>query len=77
MSAAVTGLYWKRSNEDAWPELIELASAAPHVPTMMELFRRAPVNARLSVLTALVRTSRGHDRLGNMRPEAGERLRAE
>jgi hypothetical protein len=76
MAAAVTALYWNRANTDAWSELVELASAAPHVPTLLELYRRAPAAARPSVLTSLIRTSRGHDRLGNMRPDAGEQLRA-
>jgi hypothetical protein len=77
MAAAVTALYWNRSNEHAWSELVELASAAPHVPTLLELFRRVPVPARPPVLAELIRISRSRDRLGNMRPTAGERLRAE
>lgn len=76
MAAAVTALHWDRSNERAWSELVDLASAAPHVPTLLELFRRMPIPARPSVLPGLIRISRGHDRLGNMRPTAGERLRA-
>lgn len=64
MAAAVTALYWNRSNERAWSELVDLASAAPHVPTLLELFRRVPVPARPSVLAALIRASRGRDRLG-------------
>lgn len=77
ISAAVAALYWNRSNERAWAELVDLAAAAPHIPTMLELFRRVPVDSRPSVLSALIRISRGHDRLGNMWPDAGERLRAQ
>lgn len=76
ISAAVTSLYWDRSNKVAWAELVDLASAAPHVPTLLDLFRRVPADARPRVLTKLISLSRGRDRLGNMRPADGERLRA-
>ena len=75
ITAAVTSLYWGRSNT-VWAELIELASAAPHVPTLLDLFRRVPAAARPPVLSQLISLSRGHDRLGNMSPAEGERLRA-
>ncbi len=73
----ITSLYWDRSNKIAWAELVDLASAAPHVPTLLALFRRAPADARPPVLTKLISLSRGRDRLGNMRPADGDRLRAE
>jgi hypothetical protein len=76
IAAAVTALYWNRSNTGAWAELFDLASAAPHVPTLLELFRRVPADVRSSQIGALISLSRGHDRLGNMRPESGEELRA-
>jgi hypothetical protein len=76
IGAAVTSLYWDRSNKIAWAELVDLACAAPHVPTLLDLFRRVPAAARPPVLTMLISLSRGHDRLGNMRPADGERLRA-
>jgi hypothetical protein len=76
ITAAVTSLYWDRSNKTAWAELVDLASAAPHVPTLLDLFRRVPTAARPPVLTKLISLSRGRDRLGNMRPADGERLRA-
>ena len=76
IAATVIALYWNRSNKEAWAELFTLASAAPHVPTLLELFRRVPAETRPSQLTALISLSRGHDRLGNMRPEPGARLRA-
>jgi hypothetical protein len=69
-------LYWDRSNKVAWAELVDLASAAPHVPTLLDLFGRVPADARPRVLTKLISLSRGRDRLGNMRPADGERLRA-
>jgi hypothetical protein len=77
IAAAVTSLYWDRSNKTAWAELVDLASAAPHVPTLVDLFRRVPADARPRVLTRLISLSRGHDRLGNMRPADGKRLRTE
>lgn len=76
IAAAVTALCWDRSNKTAWAELVDLASAAPHVPTLLDLFRRVPAVARPPVLTQLISLSHGHDRLGNMRPAQGERLRA-
>ena len=44
IAAAATSLYWDRTNKTAWAELADLASAAPHVPTLLDLFRacRAP-----------------------------------
>jgi hypothetical protein len=76
IAAAVTSLYWDRANKTAWAELADLASAAPHVPTLLDLFARVPPAARPPVLTTLISLSRGRDRLGNMRPADGERLRA-
>jgi hypothetical protein len=76
LTAAVTALYWDRSNKAAWTELVDLACAAPHVPTLLDLFRRVPADARPPVLSQLISLSHGHDRLGNMRPAQGERLRA-
>jgi hypothetical protein len=76
IAAAVTSLYWDRANKLAWAELADLASAAPHVPTLLGLFARVPLAARPPVLTTLISLSRGRDRLGNMRPADGERLRA-
>jgi hypothetical protein len=46
------------------------------VPTLLELFRRIPLESRPKILSQLIAQSRGHDRLGNMRPAAGEQLRA-
>jgi hypothetical protein len=76
IAAAATALYWDRSNKTAWAELADLASAAPHVPTLLGLFARVPIASRPPVLTTLISLSRGRDRLGNMRPADGERLRA-
>jgi hypothetical protein len=75
IAAACTALHWERASKSAWSELIDVASAAPHVPTLLDLFRRVPPEARPPVLTQLIALSRGRDRLGNMHPEAGERLR--
>ena len=38
------------------------------VPTLLELFRRIPLESRPKILSQLIALSRGHDRLGNMRP---------
>jgi Protein of unknown function (DUF4236) len=75
IAAAVTSLYWDRANNAAWAELADLASAAPHVPTLLDLFARVPPAARPPVLTMLISLSHGTDRLGNMRPADGDRLR--
>ena len=56
LQALIEALYWGRSNADAWRELIDLASSAPHVPTLRELFARVPFEARPAVLR---RTSLG------------------
>ena len=76
LTAAVTALYWDRSNMTAWTEVVDLACAVPHVPTLLDLFRRVPAATRPPVLSQLISLSHGHDRLGNMRPTQGERLRA-
>jgi len=74
--AAITALYWERASRHGWAELVDAASAAPHVPTLLDIFGRVPAAAREPVLTKLIALSRGRDRLGNMHPEAGSRLRA-
>jgi hypothetical protein len=76
LTAAVTALYWDRSNKTAWTEVADLACATPHIPTLLDLFRRVPAAARPPVLSQLISVSHGHDRLGNMRPAQGEQLRA-
>ena len=76
IAAATTSLYWDPTNKAAWTELADLACAAPHVPTLLDLFRRVPLAVRPPVLTTLISLSHGRDRLGNMRPTDGERLRA-
>lgn len=75
IAAAVTALCWDRANSTAWTELADLAAAAPHVPTLLDLFARVPLTARPPVLAMLLSLSRGADRLGNMGPADGERLR--
>jgi hypothetical protein len=35
LTALVESLYWDRDNADAWSELVDVASAAPHVPTLL------------------------------------------
>jgi hypothetical protein len=76
IEAAVEALHWNLASREAWAELFDIASAAPHMPTLLTLFRRVPVELRPQVLSQLLRLSRRADRLGNMDPEAGARLRA-
>jgi HIRAN domain len=76
IEAAVTAIYWDRASEDAWSNLFDLAAAAPHLPTLLEMFQRVPLETRPPILSQLLALSSGHDRLGNMHAEAGERLRA-
>jgi hypothetical protein len=76
IEASITALHLDRTNSTAWADLIDLASSAPHVPTLLELFRRIPPETRPTLLNQLIAVSRGRDRLGNMHPRAGQRLRA-
>jgi HIRAN domain-containing protein len=76
IEAAVTAIYWDRANEDAWSNLFDLAAAAPHILTLLEMFKRVPLETRPPILSQLLALSSGHDRLGKMHAEAGERLRA-
>lgn len=75
LTALVEALYWGRGNADAWWELLDLASAAPHVPTLLALFARVLLEVRPRVLDVLVSMSHGHDRMGRLSPASGERLR--
>ena len=77
IKAAAKAIYWDRTNQDAWSDLFDLAAAAPHIPTLLELFRRVPLESRPPIVSQLLALSYGHDRLGNMHAEAGERLRDE
>lgn len=73
--ALIEALYWERGNADAWSELVEFTSAAPHVPTLLAIFARMPFESRAGVISQLLSISEGHDRLGRLHPAAGERLR--
>ena len=55
----------------------KVSQLGPHVPTLMAMFRLIPLPTRPPVLSQLLSLSRGRDRLGNMTPDAGARLRAE
>jgi tetratricopeptide (TPR) repeat protein len=76
LAAFVEALYWDRGNRDAWWELVDLAAAAPHVPTLLALYEHVPFTARPPVLDQLVIMSHGHDRLGNIHLKDGDKLRA-
>jgi hypothetical protein len=76
LEAAITAICWDTACTSAWGELVDAAGTAPHVPTLLKLFGMIPVEARPSVLSQLIILSRGNDRLGNMRPDEGEQLRA-
>lgn len=75
LAAFVEGLFWDRGNAKAWSEVVEMASLDPDVPTLIKLFARVPFATRPGVLSQLLSVSQGRDRIGRMRPEAGERLR--
>jgi len=77
IAAAIEALRWNPANTDAWAGLFDLASCAPHVPTLLAMYRLVPPPSRPPVLSQLISLSRGHDRLGNMTPDAGARLRTE
>jgi HIRAN domain len=75
LAAITQALYLRRDNADAWSELFDLASAAPHVPTLLALFARVPVEVRGGVLAQLLSISHGRDRMSNLNGAGGERLR--
>ena len=77
LTAFIEALHWDRANADAWCGLLERASAAPHIPTLLALFTRIPVKTRPRPVRQLLSLSKGQDRLGNMSATAGARLRAE
>jgi tetratricopeptide (TPR) repeat protein len=77
LSALIEALYWDRNNADAWSELVDLASAAPHVPNLLAVYARIPFGTRARVLKRLLIMSEQHDRLGRLDPAQGERLRKE
>ncbi len=54
IKAAVKAVYGDRASTGGWAELIDAASAAPHVPTLLEVFRRVPAAARPPLLTKLI-----------------------
>jgi len=77
LQAFIEALYWNRSNADAWAELVDYASAAPHLPTLIGIYARIPFSIRPRVLPVLLTMSHGHDQLGRMDPVTGARLRTE
>lgn len=75
LAAIVWALYFRRENAEAWSDLTDMASAAPHVPTLLAIFSRVPAEARDRVLAQLVSMSHGRDRLGRLSLTGGEQLR--
>jgi tetratricopeptide (TPR) repeat protein len=75
LTALIEALYWGRDNAGAWSELVDLASAAPHVPTLLAWYARVPSGTRAGVLPELLSMSEQRDRLGRLNPAEGERLR--
>ena len=75
LAALIEALYWDRGNARAWSELVDLASAAPHVPTLLALYARIPFGSRAGVLSHLLSMSEQHDRMGRLDPIQGEILR--
>lgn len=76
IEAAAAAVFWDRENEHGWLELVDAASAAPHIPALADIFCQVPIPARPPILRKLLSVSRRQDRLGNMRPPDGARLRA-
>lgn len=76
VAAFVTALYYGRGNTDAWWELVEYASLAPHVPTLVSVFSRIPLEARPEVVKQLLSISYGQDRHGKLSAPAGQHLRS-
>jgi len=66
----IDALRWNPANADAWAELLDYASAAPDIPTLVEMFARAPLEVRTRLLRQLLTLSRGQDRLGSARRRA-------
>jgi tetratricopeptide (TPR) repeat protein len=75
LGAFIEALYYRRGNVGAWCELVEMASAAPHVPTLIALFARIPFDIRPGALSQLLTVSYGRDRLGRLSLAAGRLLR--
>jgi len=75
LSALIEALYWDHRNDQAWSELVDYASAAPHAPMLLALYARVPAQCKPDVLGQLLTMSEGHDRLGRLHPAAGARLR--
>jgi tetratricopeptide (TPR) repeat protein len=76
LAAYVEAIYNERDNQAAWSELIEYVAAAPHIPTLVTMFSKAPLEVRPELLGYLLAISDGHDRAGRLGPAAGSRLRA-
>ena len=75
LSALIEALYSGRDNADAWSALVDLASAAPHVSTLLALYARMPFGTRAGVLQQLLSISEQRDRLGRLDSAHGDRLR--
>lgn len=75
LAAYIEALYLDREHAEAWCELVDFASAAPHVPTFTALLARCPVACRESLLSRFLAVSYQSDRLGNMGAAAGKRFR--
>ena len=77
LSSLIEALHCNRDNASAWSELVDLASAAPHIPTLLAIYARIPFVTREDVLQQFLRMSEQHDRLGRLAPAEGEQLREE
>jgi hypothetical protein len=74
--AYVEALRLDRAHTEAWCQLLDYASVAPHVPTLRELFARASQVCRPPMLHRLLAMSHQADRFARLTPAQGERLRA-
>jgi len=76
LAAYVEAICYERNNLAAWSELVDYATAAPHISTLVTMFSKAPLEVRPELLGYLLATSDGRDRAGRLSPAAGSRLRA-
>jgi tetratricopeptide (TPR) repeat protein len=77
LSVFIESLFYDRTREETWSELIDYLSMEPHPGTLVELVRRCPFESRRPLLEQLLRTADGRDRNGRMRPADGAKLRRE
>ncbi|MBC6461455.1 DUF4429 domain-containing protein [Actinomadura sp. HBU206391] len=76
LTAYINCLQSDSGNTDAWSELFEYVCSAPHVPMLVNLYQRVPLQVRPTIAEHLLAVSYGIDRHGNLSTHGGTRLRA-